>query len=174
MDYLLMKICILTEAIGVNSLILAKRGKGPGLSVGNPNPTTKVVCIHRGCRRPWRWGRGLKLAAPTPESTGISNSRSRSIRGLGPPIEDLDPTLKVLAAPTPESTGISNLRSRSIRGLGPPIGDLDPTLEVFGVLYECGNLDGVVRIGCPHPQIDWDLKLEISIDLRARATNRRP
>ncbi|PKI52654.1 hypothetical protein CRG98_026994 [Punica granatum] len=72
-----------------------KKGEGLGPSVGDPNPTTEVTCTHIGCRRPWRWGQGRRLEALAPESIGISNSRSRSIRGLRPPIGDLNPTLKV-------------------------------------------------------------------------------
>ncbi|PKI56174.1 hypothetical protein CRG98_023442 [Punica granatum] len=36
-----------------------------------------------------------QISGPCPESKGISNSRSQSIRGLGPPIGDPDPTLEV-------------------------------------------------------------------------------
>ncbi|PKI73993.1 hypothetical protein CRG98_005610 [Punica granatum] len=49
---------------------------------------------HRGCRRPWKWGRDRRLAAP--ESIGISNSRFRSIQGLELPISDPDPTLEAM------------------------------------------------------------------------------
>ncbi|PKI62757.1 hypothetical protein CRG98_016856 [Punica granatum] len=40
-------------------------------------------------------GLRLRIGGPTPELIGISNSRSRSTRGLGPPIGDSDPTLEV-------------------------------------------------------------------------------
>ncbi|PKI79239.1 hypothetical protein CRG98_000359 [Punica granatum] len=69
--------------------------KGPGPSVGDPNPTTKSACTNKECRQPWRWGRGHRLTAPTPESTGISSSRSRSIQGLRPLIGNSDPTFEV-------------------------------------------------------------------------------
>ncbi|PKI62566.1 hypothetical protein CRG98_016988 [Punica granatum] len=69
--------------------------KGPRPSVGDPDPTTEVACTHRGCRRPWRWGRGRRLADLAPQSIGISNSRSQSIRGLGSSIGDFGPTLEV-------------------------------------------------------------------------------
>ncbi|PKI64100.1 hypothetical protein CRG98_015544 [Punica granatum] len=70
-------------------------GKGSEPLFGDPDPTTEVTCTHRGCQRPWRWGRGRKLAAPTTELIGISKLRSRSIRKLGLPIGNLDPTLEV-------------------------------------------------------------------------------
>ncbi|PKI76117.1 hypothetical protein CRG98_003478 [Punica granatum] len=59
--------------------------------MGNPDPATEVACTHGECLRPWRWGRGRRLAAPAPESTKILSLRSWSIRGLGPPIGDPDP-----------------------------------------------------------------------------------
>ncbi|PKI46960.1 hypothetical protein CRG98_032659 [Punica granatum] len=40
-------------------------------------------------------GSGPQIGSPTPELIRISNSRSRSIRGLGPPIGDPDLTLEV-------------------------------------------------------------------------------
>ncbi|PKI63771.1 hypothetical protein CRG98_015841 [Punica granatum] len=40
-------------------------------------------------------GSGPQIGGPAPESIGISNSRSRLIRGLGPTIGDPDPTLEV-------------------------------------------------------------------------------
>ncbi|PKI36880.1 hypothetical protein CRG98_042722 [Punica granatum] len=52
---------------------LSPRGKGPGPSIGDADPTIEVACTHRGCRRPWRWGQGRRLAAPAHELIGISN-----------------------------------------------------------------------------------------------------
>ncbi|PKI78832.1 hypothetical protein CRG98_000792 [Punica granatum] len=66
-----------------------------GPSIGDLNPTAEVACTHRGCQRLWRWGRSRRLVASAPKSTRISNSGSRLIRGLGPPIGDPDPTLEV-------------------------------------------------------------------------------
>ncbi|PKI70591.1 hypothetical protein CRG98_009096, partial [Punica granatum] len=63
--------------------------KGPGLSVGNPDPTTEAAYTHRGCRRPSQSG------GPAPKLIEISNSRSRSIRGLRSPIGDPDAILEV-------------------------------------------------------------------------------
>ncbi|PKI47312.1 hypothetical protein CRG98_032287 [Punica granatum] len=40
-------------------------------------------------------GTGPQIGGAAPESIGISNSRSQSIREIGPPIGDFDPTLEV-------------------------------------------------------------------------------
>ncbi|PKI60562.1 hypothetical protein CRG98_019038 [Punica granatum] len=57
------------------------RLKGLGPPVGDLDPTTKVANTHRGLRKPQKWGRGFRLVTLAPKSTGISSSRSRSIRG---------------------------------------------------------------------------------------------
>ncbi|PKI05299.1 hypothetical protein CRG98_049622, partial [Punica granatum] len=56
---------------------------GPGPPVDVPNPTSEVANTHIGRQTFRGWGQGRGLTTLAPRLIGISNSRSRSIWGLG-------------------------------------------------------------------------------------------
>ncbi|PKI75251.1 hypothetical protein CRG98_004291 [Punica granatum] len=87
-----------------------KRSRPP---IGDPNPSTEVANTHRGHQRPrWR-GRGGRLAAPTPDQPRTPSRRFPVDSGLGPPIDDLDPSTEIVG-PLRFGVGAANRRPRPL------------------------------------------------------------
>ncbi|PKI53542.1 hypothetical protein CRG98_026087 [Punica granatum] len=62
------------------------------------------------------------------------------------------------------------------KGLGPSVGDPNPTTKVDAPTKDADNHGAGVRTTDwrLYPRIDWNLELEIPINLGARAPNQRP
>ncbi|PKI75698.1 hypothetical protein CRG98_003958 [Punica granatum] len=67
----------------MDSEIKNRKGRGSGLPIGDPEPSTEGVGTHRGHRRPrWR-GRGRRLVIPTPNLPRTPSLSPRLIQGWG-------------------------------------------------------------------------------------------
>ncbi|PKI68513.1 hypothetical protein CRG98_011109 [Punica granatum] len=81
-----------TRGVGQSPERKSKGNEGSGPPIGNPDSSIEVVGVFRGYRRPqWR-GRDLRLAALNRLVT--SSRSSQSIRWLGLPIGDPDPSIE--------------------------------------------------------------------------------